>query len=309
MRPFRFGVQIASAHDGPGWRAKAKMAEELGFSTIFVPDHINTQWGPLVAMTVAAEATTTLRVGSLVLANDFRHPVLLAKEIATLDLVSGGRVELGIGAGWLKKDYQEIGLPLDPPAERIERLAECVLILKDLWSAAASRRSGEHYNVNVRHGMPVPCALPHPPIIIGGGGRKILSLAAREADIVGINPRMASGRADASVAMSISPKDFADRVAWTREAAGARWDSLELQCLTLICRVTKDRESSLRAFSTAMGVCPEVLDSSPAVLMGTIDEICETLLRRREELGLSYWVVHEQEMRDFAVVVARLRGR
>jgi probable F420-dependent oxidoreductase len=309
MKPFRFGVQIASAQDGPSWRAKARMAEELGFSTVFVPDHLTTQWGPLVAMTVAAEATETLRVGSLVLANDFRHPVLLAKELATLDLVSEGRVEVGIGAGWRKKDYQESGLPLDPPSQRIERLGESVLIMKDLWSAAASCRSGVHYTVKVRHGMPVPRAVPHPPIIIGGGGRKILSLAAREADIVGINPSMASGRVDSVGAMAIGPKDFTDRVGWVREAAGERWDSLELQCLTLICRVTKDRAASLQTYATALGVCPDALDEAPPVLIGTVDQICDALLYRRQVFGLSYWVVHEQVMRDFVPAVARLAGR
>jgi probable F420-dependent oxidoreductase len=309
VKPFRFGVQLASAYDAPSWRAKVRLAEQLGYSTVFVPDHLDTQWGPLVAMSVAAEATTTLNVGALVLANDFRHPVVLAKEVATLDLVSQGRVEIGLGAGWRRKDYQAAGLPLDPAADRIRRLGESVLIMKDLWSANASRRQGDHYTVNVRQGMPIPHSKPHPPLIIGGGGRMILQLAAREADIVGINPRMAAGRIDSSVAASSGPRAFDERVDWVKAAAGPRWDSLELQCLTIVCRVTPDRDSSLRAFARASGMTPEALDATPSALVGSVAEICQTLVRRRESWGLSYWVVHEQEMRDFAPVVELLTGR
>lgn len=309
MKPFRFGVQLASAPDGPTWRGKARRVEELGYTTVFVPDHLDVQWGPLVAMTIAAEATTTLRVGSLVLANDFRHPVPLAKEIATLDLASGGRVEFGIGAGWRKKDYEATGLPMDSAARRIDRLSESVAVMKDIWQGAASRRRGDHYAVDVRQGVPVPKSSPHPPVIIGGGGRKILTLAAREADIVGINPRMTGGRVDSAVSASTGPDAFTERVEWVKAAARERWDALELQCLTFLCRVTRDRDASLRAFARASGMPPEALDTAPGALIGSVDEVCDALWRRRETWGLSYWVVHEQEMGDFAPVVARLTGR
>jgi probable F420-dependent oxidoreductase len=308
VNPFRFGVQLASAYDGQSWRDKARLAEELGYSTLFLPDHLDTQWGPLVAMTVAAEATSTLKVGSLVLANDYRHPVVLAKEIATLDLVSAGRVEVGIGAGWRKKDYQVTGLPFDSPGERIDRLADSVLIMKDLWADAASSRQGRHYTVDAPQGMPLPHSRPHPPILMGGGGRKMLSLAAREADIVGFNPSMAGGRVGNQTVDTSGPDAFSRRVDWVKAAAGPRWDSLEFQCLTVVCRVTKDRDASLLAYARASGMTPEALAAAPLALVGSVEEICETLAARRDTWGFSYWVVHEQEMRDFAPVIARMAG-
>lgn len=309
MKPFRFGVQLASAYDAQGWRDKAKLAEDLGYSTVFMPDHLDIQWGPLVALTVAAEATTTLKVGTLVLANDYRHPVVLAKEIATLDLVSGGRVEFGIGAGWRKKDYQATGLPYDPPGVRVDRLEESLRILKDIWSNQESKRTGEHYTVDVAQGVPLPHSTPHPPIIIGGGGRRVLTLAAREADIIGFNPRMAAGRIVSATVHSASPAAFSERVDWVKAAAGPRWDALEFQCLTITCRVTEHRDSSLRAFATASGMSPEDLAQAPLTLIGTVEEICDTLWQRRDTWGFSYWVVHEQEMRDFAPVIAALAGK
>jgi probable F420-dependent oxidoreductase len=308
MKPFRFGVQFSSAHDGGGWRAKARMAEELGYSTVFVPDHLDAQWGPLVAMTIAAEATSTLKVGSLMLANDFRNPVVLAKEIATLDLASAGRVEVGIGAGWRERDYRTAGLRFDSAGERIDRLGESVLIMKELWAEAASYRTGRHFSVHVRQGLPVPHSSPHPPVIIGGGGEKMLSLAARAADIVGFSPTMAGGRVGNRVLDSTGPEAFTQRVGWVKAAAGSRWDSLELQVLTIFCRVTEDREASLQAYARASGTTPEALAEAPLALIGNVDQICETVRSRREIWGFSYWVVHEQEMRDFAPVVSRLTG-
>ena len=309
MNPFRFGVQLASAYDAKGWRDKVRLAEDLGYSTAFVPDHLDTQWGPLVALTVAAEATTTLKVGTLVLANDYRHPVVLAKEIATLDLVSGGRVEFGIGACWRRKDYQATGLPYDEPGQRIERLAESLRILKDIWSTQESRRAGNHYTVDVPQGMPLPHSTPHPPIMIGGGGRRVLTLAAQEADIIGFGPRMGKGRVVSSTVHSTGPAAFTERVEWVKAAAGPRWDALEFQCLTITCRVTEHRDRSLRAFATASGLTPEELAQAPLSLIGTVEQICDTLRQRRDSWGFSYWVVHEQEMRDFAPVVARLTGK
>jgi len=176
MRPFRFGVQLSAAPDGKAWRDKARQAEDLGYSTLFIPDHFGDQWAPLVALTAAAEATTTLCVGSLVFDNDYRHPVELAKEIATLDLLTEGRVEFGLGAGWMKSDYDEAGIPYDRPGVRIERMVEGLHIMKDLWSTGTSSRPGKHYTVTGAQGLPRPHTSPYPPVIIGGGGQRVLSI-------------------------------------------------------------------------------------------------------------------------------------
>jgi len=174
MTPFRFGVQLSNASSGAAWRDLARTIEALGYSSLFIPDHFEDQFGPLVALTVAAEATTDLKVGSLVFGNDYRHPVVLAKEIATLDLVSEGRVEFGLGAGWMTTDYEQSGIVNDPPGVRISRMAESLTVMKSLWSTGAATLAGEHYTITGAVGAPLPHSRPHPPIIIGGGGRRVL---------------------------------------------------------------------------------------------------------------------------------------
>jgi probable F420-dependent oxidoreductase len=308
MRPFRFAVQVSKASDGKAWRALARQVEDLGYSTLFIADHFGDQWAPLVGLTVAAEATTTLRVGSLVFDNDFRHPVELAKEIATLDLASAGRVEFGLGAGWLKTDYEEAGIPYDRPGVRIERMVEGLAIMKDLWREGSSTRSGTHYTVSGAQGLPRPHTPGGPPIIIGGGGRRVLSVAAREADIVGFNPSLAAGAVSPEVALSALAERYTERVGWVREAAGERFDQLEFQVLTFFVQVVPNRDEVLANMAPLFGVTVDQAADMPMVLLGTVDEICETLLRRREEFGFSYWVMHEAEMEAMAPVVARLAG-
>jgi probable F420-dependent oxidoreductase len=307
MRPFRFAVQLSGAPDGKAWREIARHIEELGYSTMYMPDHFGDQWAPLVGLTVAAEATTTLRVGSLVFDNDYRHPVVLAKEIATLDLVSEGRVEFGLGAGWITTDYEQSGIALDRPGVRVERMVEGLRIMKDLWIDGTSTRTGKHYTVTNAVGLPRPprgC----PPIIIGGGSRRVLSIAAREADIIGVNPSLAAGVVGPEVIMSAKAERYRERVQWVREAAGERFDRLELQVLTFFVQVVPNRSEVLANLAPMFDVTVAEAGEAPTVLIGTVDEICETLRRRREELGLNYWVVHEPEIDAFAPVVARLAG-
>ena len=193
MRPFRFAVQCSVTPSMKAWRELARTCESLGYSCLYIPDHFGDQFGPLVALTVAAEATTTLKVGSLVFDNDYRHPVVLAKEIATLDLASEGRVELGLGAGWMKTDYDESGMTYDEPSVRVERMVEGLAIMRALWADGTATFSGKHYTVTGAQGLPRPHTAPHPPIVIGGGSRRNLSIAGREADIVGVNPDLRSG--------------------------------------------------------------------------------------------------------------------
>ena len=308
MHPFRFGLQLSNAPSGAAWRETARTIEDLGYSTLFIPDHFEDQYGPLVALTVAAEATTTLRVGSLVFGNDYRHPVVLAKEVATLDVFSEGRVEFGLGAGWMTSDYEQSGIPADSAGIRISRMAESLAVLKSLWSTGEATYAGEHYQINGALGSPTPVQRPHPPIIIGGGGQRVLGIAAREADIVGVNPSLAAGYIGPEVIETTSASYYHQRIDWIRQAAGARFDGLELQCLTFLVQIVPDRQDAIARLADMMSVTPEQVDGSPIALIGTTDEIAESLRKRREEFGFSYIVVHEAEMEAFAPVVAALAG-
>ncbi len=308
MARFRFAVQLSKAASGNAWRDTARKVESLGYSTLYVPDHFGDEWGPLVALTVAAESTTQLRVGSLVFDNDYRHPVVLAKEIATLDLLSEGRVEFGLGAGWMVSDYEQSGLPYDPPSARVERMAESLSIMKSLWAHGKASFSGKHYEVTEAEGFPRPHSSPHPPILVGGGSRKVLSIAGAEADIVGINPSLAPGAINLEVARSARAELYRERVGWVREAAGERFGSLELQALTFIVQVVPDARKVIEETAPLFGLSTEEAAEVPCVLVGSEDQIVETLQRRREQYGLSYWVVHEGEMEAFAPIVSSLVG-
>ncbi|TAN23535.1 MAG: TIGR03621 family F420-dependent LLM class oxidoreductase [Actinomycetota bacterium] len=311
MRQFRFGVQASSpTQTGLEWQEIARKAESLGFSTLFVPDHLDDgQFSPIVAMTAAAMATRTLRVGSLVFDNDYRHPVLLAREMATLDLISEGRLEVGMGAGWRRSDYEQSGIHYDPPGVRISRLSEAVEIMVSLWREGTATLEGQHYSVNGAVGLPKPYAPQGPPLIIGGGGRKILDLAARYAQIVGINPSLSAGVIGTEVARTVGPENFLERVAWVKESAGNRFEEIELQCLTLVAQARDNGYSWLSEVAPAFGVTADQAMASPIVLVGTVSEIIETLELRRQQFGFSYWVIHQQEMEAFAPVVAALNGK
>ena len=308
MHPFRFAVQTSTAADGKAWRDRARKCEDLGFSTMYIPDHFGDQWGPIVALTVAAEATTKLNVGALVFDNDYRHPVVLAKEMATLDLVSEGRTELGIGAGWMKTDYEESGMPYDRPGVRIERMVEGLAIMKALWSDGKADFTGKHYTITGAQGVPLPHRRPHMPILIGGGGKKVLSIAAREADIVGVNPQLTAGAVGPEAIASAQADKYQERLGWIKEAAGDRFDQLELQCLTFLVQVVANRAEVLEQMSPMFGLTPEQAATMPIALVGSAEEIAADLRQRREQLGLSYIVIHEGEMDAFAPVVSELAG-
>jgi len=306
MRPFRFGVITSHAVDGRAWRERARRAEAFGYSTLFMPDHFQDQWAPIVGLTIAAEATERLNVGTLVFANDYRHPVVLAKEIATLDLASGGRVEVGLGAGWKRSDYDETGLTYDSPGTRIDRVAEALEVMRALWASPDPVHfMGKHYSIDGVVGTPRPHRA-RPSVCIGGGGRRMLSLAARTADIVAINATMSSGALDASVGATASPAAFDEKAAWVRAAAGDRLHEIELQCHCPFVSVTDDGESVLRAIAPAFGCSEEDALDLPLCLAGTTDDICEMIRRHRERWGFTYWVVPDDAMEAFAPVVGRL---
>ncbi len=194
MHPFRFGVTASHARTGEAWRTLAQRAEELGYSSLLVPDHLTGQLSPISAIATAAAVTTRLRVGGFVFANDFRHPLILAREAATLDLLSNGRLELGLGAGWRTGDYRQLGMPYDAPGRRIDRLVEAIGIVKRLLAGETVNQDGPNFHLGDASVLPRPVQRPHPPIIMGGGGPRMLRLAAREADIVGFIPAVQPSR-------------------------------------------------------------------------------------------------------------------
>ncbi|MHB8328841.1 MAG: TIGR03621 family F420-dependent LLM class oxidoreductase [Acidimicrobiales bacterium] len=307
MHPFRFAVQLTRADSGTSWRALVRKVEDLGYSTIYLPDHFGDQFAPLVALATAAEATTTLRVGTLVLGNDYRHPLVLAKEAATLDLLSEGRLELGIGAGWMTSDYEQSGIHLDDPAVRVDRLDEAIAVMKALWSGHCEH-AATHYTVSVTEGAPAPFRRPGPLLLVGGGSKGVLSIAGRQADIVGLNPRLTEGFVGPESLASMAPYHYDRRLTWVREAAGGRFSEIEIQCLTFFVRVVSNGEEVLEDTARLFRMPVEEAADVPLALIGTVDEIAESLENRRRRWGMSYWVVHEAELEAFAPVVAKLAG-
>lgn len=304
-RVFRFGVVARAAASRAEWIAKARMAEERGFAVLLAPDHFGEQIAPVPALLLAAEVTRTLRVGSFVFDNDFRHPALLAKEAATLDMLTEGRFELGIGAGWHTAEYAQAGLAFDTPRTRLARLTEAIHIVKGLFADEPVTFAGEFYSIADLSGYPRPAQRPHPPILIGGGRRGLLSLAAREADIVGIAPRFSNG---VGVPESLTAEAADEQIDWIREAAGVRFEALELNILIQRVIATDDRERAAEELAGAWGMSPEQALSSPHALLGTAGQIAETLRERRERYGISYISVFEQHAGDFAAVIPLLAG-
>src|ERR1039458_7473920 len=256
-RKFRFAAQLSKAPDGTArsWAEQAKKAEDLGYSALLMPDHFGDQLAPVPALMAAADATSTLRLGTLVFDNDYRHPVVLAKELATLDLLSGGRLEIGIGAGWMRTDYEESGIAYDPPSVRVDRFEEGVAIISGLLETDAPFSfEGDHYKVTEHHLLPRPVQQPRPPLIIGGGGKRVLSIAGRLADIVSINVNLKGGTAGPEVVPDATPAKTREKVEWVRQAAGARFEEIELNCLIGFVLQTDDRQSIIDAMAPAMGL-------------------------------------------------------
>ena len=308
-RRFRFGAQISFAGTGDEWAAKARRVEGLGYSTLCMPDHFDDQLAPIPALVAAAAATSTLRVGTLVLDNDYRHPLLTAQEAATVDVASGGRFELGMGAGWLRSDYEQSGIACDTPGVRIDRLAEGVAVVKGLLAGGKFSFSGRHYTVSNHPGTPLPVQRPHPPLLIGGGGRRILSLAGREADIVSVNFDLSSGSIGAQLGATATAGATAEKVGWVREAAGDRFDDVELSYTAYLTMVTDDREAVAAGLGVGFGLDAAEVLAMPNFAVGTVTEIADELERRRDELGFSYVVVGGECHEAMAPVVARLAGR
>jgi probable F420-dependent oxidoreductase len=314
-RPFRFGVMGESIRSGEELTGTARRAEALGYSTLLLRDHFvrepfGDQLAPMVALMAAAGATRTLRVGTQVLDNDYRHPVLLAKEAATLDLLSGGRLELGIGAGWLREEYERAGMAFDAPGTRVSRLEESLRLLKALLSGSPVKFDGVHYQVSDLESFPRPARRPHPTILVGAGSRRMLGIAGREADIVGILPKALPNGTISDDLAERSPETVARKVDWVRQAAAQRGAEVELSMIVTLAIATDHRREAERIAARRGWGSVEVerLLRMPGLFLGTVAHIAEQMRERRERYGFSYYVVSDGDMEAFGPVVERLSG-
>jgi probable F420-dependent oxidoreductase len=321
-RPFRFAVQAFEAASADEWFATVRRAEKLGYSTLFTSDHyfgpgeIATEMGhrpvdvgPLSSIAAAAAITTTLRVGCRVFACDFHHPVVLAKEMATLDMLSNGRVEVGLGAGWTAAEYDGLGIPMDSAGTRIERLAEYIAVMRAHWSGEPINISGTHVKVHGFAGRPLPVQQPHPPIMIGGGAPRVLRLAGREADIVSLNFNNSSGKLGAASVAGSGIESTGEKIGWIREGAGDRFEQIELEIGAYFTAVGDDADAQLAAMTGRFGVTADQFATHPHALFGSVEQICDTLVERRRQLGISYVTIAQRNMEEFAPVVAALTGQ
>lgn len=308
VRPFRFGTGSFGADSAEAWREEARKGEALGYDTFLMPDHFGPQLAPVPALMAAATATTSIRIGTAVFSNDFRHPAVLAKEMATIDILSEGRLEMGIGAGWIKAEYDQVGIPFDPPRVRVERMHEAIHVIKGLWGDEPFSYTGHHYTITGMQGWPKPIQRPRLPIMIGGGAKRMLSFAAREADIIGIlAPALREGGLDTA---SDSEERLSQQVGWVRDAAGDRFPEIELSMLFWAVRVTDDRYAGAEdiACTRYRPTTPEEILDSPYFLIGSIEGIAERLLELRERFSVSYITVMPGNGEAFAPVVDRLKG-
>ncbi len=306
-RPFRFGVQITRARTATEWKAQAQRAEALGYDVFLMADHFGRQFAIGPALAVAAEVTTTLRIGTLVWQNDLRHPTLLAMEAATLDVLSEGRFELGIGAGGsFPAEYDWTGIPFDPPSTRVGRLEESVQVLKGVTGPGPFSFQGEFHAISEYQGHPKPVQQPHMPILIAGGGKRMLTLAAREADIVGLLPRMLPEGGFAANEDGIDA--FASKARFVREVAGNRAGQIEFNILVQMVRVTDDRAGEIDRLTAEHNIEDASWFDSPMVYVGSVDEIVDRMRAVREVVGASYFVVFEPAVEDFAPIVKVLAG-
>ena len=311
-RPFRFSVGGGAPQSAKALAERARTAESLGYSTYVISDHLLDVLSPMPALATIAAVTERLRIGMFVLNNDLRHPAVLHQELASLDVLSEGRLEIGIGAGWNEPEYKASGIPFDAVPVRVGRLEEAIAVLKGLFADEKLTHTGAHYTINDMDGRPKPVQKPHPPILIGGGGKRVLRLAGREAQIVGFAPRIGS---TSGGFRSCTFEATREKLAWVREAAGARFDDIELNTYPsfrpasvtneprkaaeeLLARLNKDAPSGLTV--------EELLDS-PHVFIGTVDQLVEKFNRLRNELGISNILVGSG-IDDFAPIVERLAG-
>ena len=306
-------MELKTPLPGLTWAQTARRVEELGFSNLVVPDHFDDQLAVGPALAAAAAATTTLRLSAFVYGNDYRHPVLVAKEVATLDVLSGGRMDLGLGAGWKRVDYDEAGLTYDRPGVRIDRMVESLQIIRGLFADGPVTFEGEHYTIRGLEGLPKPVQSPV-PVAIGGGGRRMLTLAGRHADIVGVNANLRSGEIGLDAMNDVIGADrFDAKLEWVRQGAGDRFDQLTLNVLIASLQITEGgraTDEAVEATASMFGQPAEVVADVPLLLIGSPPEIADSLRQRRERWGFSYMVLgtDSNDLEAFAPVIAELDG-
>jgi probable F420-dependent oxidoreductase len=306
-RAFRFGAGAFRAPSRTAWAENARRLEDLGYATLLVADHFGSgDFAPIPALTAAALATTSLRLSCTVFDNDFRHPALLAREAASLDLLSDGRLEFGIGAGYMQSDYDRSGIPLAPPGTRVSRMEEAVHLIKGLWAGGPFSFEGKYYRVADLDSGVQPVQRPHPPIFIGAGGKRLLSFAAREANIIGV---IAQALPTGALAISADTEGIVrEKIAWIREAAGERFDQIELGAIIWKVVVSDDPKAAAEQLAGMHGSTVEQILASPYYLLGSINKITEDPLALRERFGFSYLSIFDVDVEAFAPVVARLAG-
>lgn len=315
-RKFRFGVFGAAATSGRAWMDEARKAEDLGYSSLHAADHyVDTasnggqQLACIPAISMAAAVTNSIRLGARVFCIDYHHPVVLAKSAATLDLLSDGRLELGLGAGWVSSEYEAMGLKMDGAGARIQRLADYVDFTKAFFAGGTLDLSNSAASVSGFKGQPTPVQQPCPPIMIGGGGKKVLTLAGRVADIVSFNFNNAEGKVGANSVRTSSAALMDERVGWVRAGAGSRFDDIELEVGGYFLAITDDALGAAEKFAAPFGLSAEEMLDHPNALIGSVDAICDRLVERRERYGISYVMVSMRSTEAFAPVVARLAGQ
>ena len=314
-RPFRFGVLGESVRSAADLVDTARRAEAAGCATFLLRDHFieepfGHQLAPVAALATAAAATKTLRVGSLVICNDYRHPAIVAKEAATLDLLSGGRFELGLGAGFSQQEYEAAGFPFDAPGVRVDRLAEALQVVKGLFGAEPFTFSGRFYTVSKLDLFPKPLQRPHPPILVGAGGKRMLSIAAREANIIGIQTAALGTGRRVPDPSGLLAEAIAEKVGRIRQEAGSRFEDIELSIVTSVVIAENRREAAERLARDRQwdGMSVDRVLEMPSVFIGSVDQIVSEMQARRERYGITYHVVSDRNLEAVTPIVARLAG-
>lgn len=318
MRPFRFLAAAAPGLCQPATLIEtARRAESMGYSALVLPDHLLDQHAPIPVLATVAAVTERLRIGTFVLNAGLRHPAVLAQDLASLDVLSGGRLEVGIGAGWNRPEHDAIGLPFGPIGARVARLEEAISVLKGCFGDEPFSFAGEHFTITEHDGQPKPLQRPHPPLFVGGGGRRVLSIAARQAQIVGIAPRLLPGdqREPKPDPRSFTAEATAEKIGWIREAAGERFDQLELNTypsggptmITANARPEAERRAAKLRSATGIEITADEVLDSPHVFVGSLDALTEKVIGRRERFGISS--IMTGDIDELEPLVERLAGQ
>jgi probable F420-dependent oxidoreductase len=310
LRGFRFGLDVGDNFARDEFVSLVLRADSSGFSVVTGSDHVGSRLAAVLPMlSIAAEVSSRLRISPMVLANDFRHPVVLAKDAATMDILSEGRFELAMGTGWIKPQYEAAGVRYDPPGIRVARFEEAISVLKGCWSGEPFSFEGNHYRVT-EVTCPRPFQRPHPPILVAGGGARMLKIAGREADIASITPLTPGTSVFDNFGRDLANSGgrVAAQIDWIRQGAGRRFDNIELSVIAHHVSVTENAEQAREQFAARTGTTPEEIANSPHVLIGSVSAIVETLLDRRERHGISYFVFGSSDLDAIEPVIARLAG-